>query len=435
MRKLDEQFGDAVTVIGVHSGKFTAERDTARIRDAANRLGNTHPIVNDRQFRTWRSYAVNAWPTIVVIGPEGHVLGVHAGEFETEQLAPFLTGIISQAEGRGTLVRGPRHFEPDAPVQEPGVLRYPGKLAIDEDRIAIADSGHDRVLVGTLDASGKRANIRRVIGGGAGFIDGQDGRFAAPQGVVFDGETLYVADAGNHAIRALDLTTGGLTTIAGTGKQLRSRTDARSGALSSPWDLALHQGTLYIALAGVHRIVSLELASRTMRPFCGSGREEIIDGPHAEAALAQPMGLASRGERLYFADAETSAVRWAELDSAGAVGTIVGTGLFDFGDRDGTGDDARLQHPQAVALHEDGRVLVADSYNDCLKWVDPRTRSCTTFVRGLHEPGGVARRDGLAYVADTNAHRIVVVDEASGELSVLDIEMDPAARRDGSSAA
>lgn len=426
MREIDRQFGDSVTVIGVHSGKFTAERDTSRIRDAAIRLGNTHPIVNDRQFRTWRSYAVNAWPTIVVVGPEGHVLGVHAGEFEAAQLAPFIEGLIAESSSRGTLTRGALHFEPDSPVQLPGTLRYPGKVAIDGDRIAIADTGHDRVLIGELDESRRRARIRVVVGGNPGFADGPNGRLEGPQGVLFDGDTLYVADAGNHAVRAIDLTSGSLHTIAGTGRQLRSRADAASGALSSPWDLALHAGTLYIALAGVHRIVALDLASGATRPFCGSGREEVIDGPLAEAALAQPMGLATDGRRLVFADAETSAIRQADLDPGGNVGTLVGTGLFDFGDRDGTGDDVRLQHPQAVALHEDGRILVADSYNDSLKWIDPGTRSCETFVRGLHEPGGLARSGGLVYVADTNAHRIVVIDELNADLSLLEVELDPA---------
>lgn len=422
MRKLDARFGDAVTIIGVHSGKFTAERDTARIRDAANRLGNSHPIVNDRQFRTWRSYAVNAWPTLVVVGAEGHVLGMHAGEFDVEQLAPFLDDLIAKSEGR-TLVRGARHFEVDAPVQTPGILRYPGKVAIDGDRIAISDSGHDRVLIGTLDRNRRRAKIHRVIGGAPGFVDGVDGRLAAPQGLAFGAQVLYVADSANHAVRAIDLADGALSTVAGTGRQLRSRADAATGALSSPWDLVLHGGTLHIALAGVHRIVSLDLASGAVTSFCGSGREAIIDGPHAEAALAQPMGMATDGRRLYFADAETSAVRWADLDRSGRVGTIVGTGLFDFGDRDGIGDEVRLQHPQAVAVHEDGRIVVADSYNDSLKWINPQTRSCSTFVRGLHEPGGLARSEGLIYVADTNAHRIVIVDEGNGDLELLEVAL------------
>ena len=422
MRKLDQQYAGTVTIIGIHSGKFTAERETGRIRDAALRLGNTHPIVNDRQFRTWRSYAVNAWPTIVVIDPEGYVVGVRAGEFEAEQLTPYLDDVVAASEAKGTLVRGVRHHGADAPEYAPGVLRYPGKVTVDGDRIAIADTGHDRVLVGTLDGSGRRARIGKIFGSNAGLADGEAPRFSAPEGLLFDGDTLYVADAGNHSVRALDLVAGTARTIAGTGRQLRRRSDIARGALASPWDLALHNGTLFVALAGVHRLWAIDLASGRAAPFSGSGREEIIDGPHGDAALAQPMGLATDGRRLFFTDAETSAVRWADVDPGGSIGTIVGTGLFDFGDRDGVGDEVRLQHPQGVALAGDGDLIVADSYNDALKRVDPVSRSVTTLVRGLHEPGGVACGDRGIYVADTNAHRVVVVDEATGDVTPLEIE-------------
>jgi hypothetical protein len=133
------------------------------------------------------------------------------------------------------------------------------------------------------------------------------------------------------------------------------------------------------------------------------------------------MGIASGGGRLYFVDAESSAVRWAHADRSGRVGTIVGTGLFDFGDKDGVADDVRMQHQQGLALHEDGRLLVADSYNDALKWVDPTTRRAETWLRGFAEPSGVAIANGLAYVADTNAHRIAVAALAGGEVEELEL--------------
>jgi sugar lactone lactonase YvrE len=128
------------------------------------------------------------------------------------------------------------------------------------------------------------------------------------------------------------------------------------------------------------------------------------------------MGLATDGARLYFADAESSAIRISSLDEDGAVETIVGTGLFDFGDRDGEGDDVRMQHQQGLAVAPDGRLVVADSYNDALKWVDPRTRRAETLARGLHEPSGVAVAGEFAWVADTNAHRLVRVRLATGEI-------------------
>jgi DNA-binding beta-propeller fold protein YncE len=202
--------------------------------------------------------------------------------------------------------------------------------------------------------------------------------------------------------------------------------------MASPWDLVLVGDTLFIAMAGAHQIWALDLAMSddgpsmsALRVHAGQGGEDIRDGALAEALLAQPMGITTDGERLYFADAESSAIRWARVraDGDAQVGTIVGTGLFDFGDRDGTGDDVRMQHQQGVALHPDGRLLVADSYNDALKWVDASTRVATTWVRGLHEPGGVAvADDGTAFVADTNAHRLLRVDGA-GELVEIVVEL------------
>ena len=421
MRDLEQRYPEALAIVGVHSGKYHAERETERIRDAALRLGNAHPIVNDRQFRVWRGYAVNAWPTLAVVSTEGRVLGVRAGEFTAEQFSPLINELIEAYTADGTLDRRAQHFPVDSPTIAPGILRYPGKVEVDGDRLAIADSGNDRVIIARLSAEGTRATIERVVGNGKrGVDDGVDGSFNYPQGMAFDGDTLYVADAGNHAIRAVSLGTGEITTIAGTGRQLRTRDDQSDGAMSSPWDVTLDGRTLFIAMAGIHQLWSLDLATGETHVNAGTFREDIVDGKHAEAALAQPMGMTSDGQRLYFVDAESSAVRWSDIDPAGRVGTITGTGLFDFGDRDGVGDDVLMQHAQGIARHPDGRLLVADSYNDALKWVDPATRAATAWVRDLHEPGGVACGRDAAYVADTNAHRVLRVDYRDGEAREVD---------------
>jgi sugar lactone lactonase YvrE len=425
LRDLEHRFPRELAVVGVHSGKYRRERETERIREAAIRLGNAHPIVNDRQFRIWRAYAVSAWPTIVILSPTARVLGVQAGEFTAEALAPVIEQLVERYERSGELERRATELVPDAPAVAPGRLRYPGKVAVRDDRIAIADSGHHCVLVGRLSADGASARIERVVGcsGEPGFDDGADARFSSPQGLCFDKDVLYVADAGNHAVRAVDLATGAARTLAGTGRQLRTRDDLAAGAMSSPWDVALLGDTLFVAMAGVHQLWAVDLATGASRVHSGSGREEIADGPHRDAALAQPMGIAAAadGSRLYFADAESSAVRWADAAPRGAVGTIVGTGLFDFGDKDGAGDAVLMQHQQGLALHADGRLLVADSYNDALKWVDPATRRSETWVRGLHEPGGVACGERYAYVADTNAHRVVGVEYGRGEIAELEM--------------
>jgi sugar lactone lactonase YvrE len=334
-------------------------------------------------------------------------------------VAPTIEQII--ATSGATLQRSTSSHPPE---RHPGAeLRYPGKVAVDGDRLAIADSGNDRVIIARLERG--RALVTRVLGGTRGYRDGDDPLFDHPQGMVFDGDALLVADSFNHAIRAIDLTSGATRTIAGTGKQLRTRADQR-GALSSPWDLVRAGDQLAIAMAGNHRLYMLDRDSTTARPFAGSGAEEIHDGPLATAALAQPMGICADDRRIWFADAESSAIRAASIDPGGEVTTLVGTGLFDFGDVDGRGEAVRLQHPQGVARMPDGRLLVVDSYNDALKWLDPGTREVTTWVRGLHEPGGAALGDGVVYVADTNAHRIDVVALASGRIEALPLEWSAA---------
>ncbi len=423
MRKLEEQFETEVVVIGVHSGKYHAERITERIRDASIRLGAEHPTVNDRQFRVWRSYAVSAWPTLAVVDPNGYMVGTRAGEFTAEMLSPFIAAMAEKAESEGSLNRDVMKVIPDSPTVAPGQLRYPGKVAVKGNRIAIADSGNHRVLIGTLSPDGLRMIVDRIAGTGyRGFESGTSGSFDSPQGMALGDHTLYVADSGNHAIRAIDLSSGTVSTVAGMGTQLRTRADLEEGALSSPWDLVLVGLVLYIAMAGVHQIWTLDIASGQLQVHAGTGGEDIRDGLSRDALLAQPMGITEGNGRLYFADAESSAIRWTERDPTGSTGTIVGTGLFDFGDVDGTGDDVRMQHQQGIAFANDGRLLVADSYNDALKWMDPATRSARSWIRGLNEPGGVACGHDYAYVADTNAHRVVAVNYKTGVITPLTLE-------------
>ncbi|HEY0242385.1 MAG TPA: alkyl hydroperoxide reductase [Gemmatimonadaceae bacterium] len=422
MRELESKYSRHLAVIGVQSGKYHAERVTSRIRDASLRLDAIHAVLNDRQFRTWRSYAVSAWPTLVAIDPSGYVVGAHAGEFAAEMLFPFIDGLIESARSRGVLNEESLHFEADKPTSEPGTLRYPGKVLVDGDRLIISDSGHHRILVAGLRAPSV-ARIEMTCGTGEpGFSNGAKGQLSFPQGTAVDGNTLYVADTGNHTIRSVSLSSGELRTVAGTGAQMRTRGDRQQGAMSSPWDLALTGETLFVAMAGTHQLWSVNLATRTSRVHSGTGGEDIRDGEHRDALLAQPMGIVAVGNRVYFADSESSAIRWADTAENGAVGTVVGTGLFDFGDVDGTGDDVRLQHPQGVAINPDGGLLVADSYNDCIKAIDPVTRSARVWVRGLSEPSGISCSRTHAYVADTNAHRIAVIDLKTQEVSDLTLE-------------
>jgi DNA-binding beta-propeller fold protein YncE len=419
LREIERQYPGDVAVIGVHSGKYIAERETARIKEASLRYDIRHPIVNDRQFRIWRSYAVNAWPTLVVIDRNGYVVGAHAGEFTAEILQPLLGRLVSQPakEPHKELA----HFPTEKPGITPAALKYPAKVAVDGDRIAISDTGNHRVLLGRLE-NRQRMRIEHVVSQVESLSEKSlPSTFNAPQGLAFAGNDLYVADSENHTVSVLDSETGAARTLAGTGKQMRTQRDRNEGALSSPWDLVVVDNMIYVAMAGVHQIWAVDRRSGRSRVHCGTGGEDIHDAPHATALLAQPMGIAADDDRLYFTDAESSAVRWADIDPKGSVGTIVGTGLFDFGDVDGRADKVRMQHQQGIARRANGELLIADSYNDALKRVSVESREARSWLRGLHEPGGVAAAENCAYIADTNAHRVMVADYDSDQMAELEI--------------
>ena len=443
LRRLEAKYGAALVVVGVHAGKYHAERVTENIRTACARLGVEHPVVNDRQYRVWRAFAVNAWPTLALIDPRGYYLGSQPGEIGFAEWDPLIGGLLEQFEREGTLTRGAPPPASTALAIPATGLAFPTKVLADPAarRLFVADNGHNRILVVALDTSIAGA-VTAVIGSGtAGAADGPfpAAQFDHPNGLALAGDTLYVADTENHTIRAVDLAAGTVRTVAGNGQieYRRAGGPARSTGLNSPWDLAIHAGRLYIAMAGTHQIWVFDPQAGTVAPYAGTGSEAIRDGALREAVLAQPMGLAVGADRLYFADAESQAVRWADLDDRGQVGTLVGTGLFDFGDRGGRAGDVRLQHCQAVAWH-DGRVFVADTYNSKIKQIDPATRECTTWLgrttsrsgevppRGtvddplaaaveLDEPAGLSVGDGRLYIADTNHHRILVADLATRE--------------------
>jgi hypothetical protein len=432
LRKIERKYGDRVIVVGVHSPKFPAERETANLREAVLRYRIEHPIVNDRDFAVWSQFGGRAWPTLMFIDPQGRVIGKHEGELPFEQFDPLVEGMLKEFEERGILDAGAAAIGLQQ-VQEPArTLKFPGKVLATADALYIADTNHHRIVKAGLDGS-----IQRTYGSGEpGLVDGpaDDAAFLQPQGMARSGTTLYIADTENHAIRAIDLESGVVTTLAGTGAQALpagAGGPGRSTALSSPWDLALDGRILYIAMAGTHQIWSLDLDTRLVAPFAGTGREGLLDGPADQAWFAQSSGLALDGGHLYVADSEVSAVRDIELRSR-VVTTIVGEDLFVFGDQDGEGDAVRLQHPLGITVR-DGVLFLADSYNHKIKRVEPRRRAVTTWLgsgaagradgpattAAFREPGGVCAGANGLYIADTNNHRIAVAEWATGMVRTL----------------
>ncbi|GIJ27711.1 hypothetical protein Vqi01_28730 [Micromonospora qiuiae] len=426
LRPIEEKYADVLVVIGVHSPKFEHEKDPDALAAAVERYGVHHPVLDDPELDMWQQYAARAWPTLVVIDPEGYVVATMAGEGHAEGLVRLIDELIATHEAKSTLHRGDGPYVPPAEPQT--TLRFPGKaVALPDGGLLVSDSARHRVVELADDGE----TVVRAIGTGSrGRADGaaDTASFSEPQGLCLlpahvaevAGYDLVVADTVNHLLRGVRLDTGEVVTAAGTGRQWRSTVDdhahdALSIDLSSPWDLAWYDGRVIVAMAGIHQLWWFDPVKRTAGMYAGTTVEALRDGPLAEAWLAQPSGLSvsADGARLWVADSETSAIRYVEN---GVMGTVVGQGLFDFGHVDGPAAQALLQHPLGVCALPDGSVLIADTYNGAVRRYDPAADLVSTVAAGLGEPSDlVLTPDGAVLVVESAAHRVTQV--APGALS------------------
>ncbi|ALG30915.1 hypothetical protein AOZ07_13270 [Glutamicibacter halophytocola] len=451
LRPLEEQYSDVLVTVGVHSPKFEHEADPDALAAAVERYEIHHPVLDDPELVTWQAYGARAWPTLVVLDPEGYIVAHLSGEGHAQGLGSLVDELIAEHEAKGTLHRGNGPYV--APEAREGDLRFPGKaIALDNGNFLVGDSGHHRLV--ELDAD---FSVVRTIGSGAkGYADGDAGtaQFNELQGLAAlpaelaaeVGYDVIVADTVNHRLRSVNLATGQVGTVAGNGVQrlldsdnARQETqptdlgtDALNISLSSPWDVLYHpSGKVIIAMAGTHQIFAFDPRTTAVSVFAGTGLEGLNDGTPDEAWFAQSSGLALSGENVWIADSETSALRWIEVQDgeAKSVNTAIGTGLFDFGFRDGAAEQARLQHPLGVAVLPDGSIAIADSYNGAVRRFDPATKTVSTLAKGLKEPADVlvdtsVDGDPVLLVVETNTHQLVripipaealVVDEGASQ--------------------
>ena len=449
MRELEAEFSDVLVVIGVHSPKFVHEADPVALAAAVERYEVHHPVLDDPQLHTWQAYAARAWPTLVVIDPEGYVVAQMAGEGHRHNLEVLVRELVAEHDAKGTLHRGSGPYVP--PQATPGTLRFPAKaVALPNGHLLVADAGHHSLA--ELEADGETL-VRRIGAGERGLVDGgpDEARFSEPNGLCLVpdelrpwlGYDVLVADTVNHALRGVRLDDGTVTTVAGTGEQLMVGASdnvsaelgggtgagfagpARAVRLSSPWDVAWSQewGAFVVAMAGNHTLWAFDDKEGSIAHVGGTMNEGLLDGPLPEAWFAQPSGLAvGPDRRIWLADSETSALRVVTPTHAtigdGTVRTVVGEGLFDFGHRDGRADEARLQHPLGVAVLPDGSVAVADTYNGAVRrYVPSRTDDepgeVTTIATGLAEPSGLVvlgeGADAVLLVVESAAHRVTRV--------------------------
>jgi thiol-disulfide isomerase/thioredoxin len=445
LKKLEQKYKNELVVIGVHSAKFLTERGTENIRQAILRYEIEHPVINDRDLVVWDSYDANAWPTLVLIDPNGKIISRKSGEGVYDFFDPVISDAVKEYDIDPRSVRFARLEKDKAPKS---ILSFPGKIAADPKtmRLFLTDSNNNRILILKISplSFGETSvgEVLDVIGSGKiGRRDGSflEAEFFRPQGVALADDVLYVADTENHLIRKIDLESKQVSTIAGTGEQSGEfgivHGNADETALNSPWDLVLVDNALYIAMAGDHQLWKLDLAANKIGTYAGSGKENIVDGNLRDAALAQPSGITTDGMKLYFADSEVSGIRSADLNPSGRVQTIIGKGLFDFGDIDGIGSKVRLQHPLGIVYNlDDGLLYVADTYNNKIKVVNPKTKESKTLsgtgVEGyrdgvaaqFNEPGGLTIMNGFLYITDTNNHLLRALNLKTGEVKTVAIK-------------
>ncbi len=420
LRPLEQAYADVLVIVGVHSPKFEHEADPDALAAAVERYAVHHPVLDDPELITWQQYAVKAWPTLVVVDPEGYVVAQLSGEGHAHALDRLVGELVREHDAKGTLHRGDGPYV--APPAPDTILRFPGKaVALPGGTLLVSDSGHHSLV--ELAADGETV-LRRIGDGERGLLDGAAGaaRFSEPQGLLLlpddvrggVGYDVVVADTVNHALRGVRLDSGEVTTVAGTGSQwmhgdpVPPGADPRDASLSSPWDLAWSPALrqVVVAMAGIHQLWRFDPAARSLAVWAGTANEGLLDGPVADAWFAQPSGLADGGDRLWLVDAETSSLR----DVAdGTVTTAVGSGLFDFGHVDGPAGRALLQHPLGVTALPDGSVAVCDTYNGAVRRFDPATGLVTTVLTGLAEPSDAVLLDGDLVVVESAAHRLTRV--------------------------
>lgn len=411
LRPLEEKYGDALVIVGVHSPKFAHEGEAAAVRAAVERYEVGHPVLDDPELVTWQNYTARAWPTLVLVDPNGYIVAQYSGEGHAHALDAQLAELIAQHEAAGTLTRGKSPYV--APTPEPTELRFPAKVVALDKGFLVADAGNHSVVELAEDAE---TVLRRFGTKQRGFDDGPADRatFSEPNGLTRlpagiaakAGYDVVVADTVNHALRCINLETGMTRTLVGTGKQWMDGDG--TDVLSSPWDVAWWQDKIWIAMAGVHQLWTFDPLTERTEVAAGTTNEGLRDGVPEQAWFAQTSGFAVHGDRLWLADSETSALRWVGGTQAAGreVHTAIGTGLFDFGLGDGKAEEALLQHPLGVTVLPDGSVAIADTYNGAVRRYDPRAGLVETMATGLAEPSGGVVSGNELLVVESAAHRL-----------------------------
>jgi sugar lactone lactonase YvrE len=425
---LEKRFQDKLTVISIHCPKFTNEGVRENLVHAINRHYIRHPVANDPEYTVWQQYGIKAWPSIVFISPDGSIVGMLRGTGRSKQLESLIEQHLESLAGT------PAETADDIqviPIEHPDtIIKYPGRVLARGGKLYISDTGNNRVIEASY--SGR---VNTIYGTGtAALFDGmyQEAAFKEPQGLALKDNSLFVADTGNHAIRLINLLKRDVITLAGNGQAGKfvsaNFNKPKEVTLNFPWDVTPYERVIHIAMAGSQQIWELNLSENTIKPFAGTGREAIDDGAVGTATFAQPSGMTAGNymePRLYILDSDSSSLRFMRYRT-NTISTLIGKGLFEFGNVDGKGDIARMQFPMDLSFDEKRQVLwIADTFNHKIRAYSLMQNTLSTIPVSipLHEPGGLCLDENILWIANTNAHEIVKLDLETGDADVLQLEI------------
>lgn len=428
MHHLSLQHPQQLQVIGLHVPKYPAERDAGRVRDAVGRLGIRFPVASDRDYVAWQHYGVRGWPSVALLDHRGVLRELVAGDIAPQLLEQAIEPLLREAPmplDEGATAVGGRRLPRDR------VLWHPSGLAVGERRLYIADSGRHRVLECTLEGR----VLNRWGTGHPEHADGGPGEaaFDHPQGLLLHREALYIADAGNHALRRLDLRSGKVETLAGNGRPGLPGTAAidspREVSLNRPCGLAGDGERIYVSLAGANQVWALDLGSGSLAHVAGSGELGCEDGNARYARLAHPAGLALNQNSLYILDSASASLRRLTFNDGELRTLIGGGGLFESGNEDGPRERARLRFPTGMVLQTDAPVLwIADAGNDQFRTLRLGGGAVATAQLGevLRRPCAVASSPGAVWLADTDNHRVLRLDVGAGAVTAIEVTEEDA---------
>ncbi len=445
IKKLENQFGSKLLIIGVHSAKFNNEKDLSAVKKAVLKHDITYPVINDSKLEIWNNFKINALPTFVLINPHGNIFKTYIGENELVKIKGDIKKLIDKFKFE--INRNPLPVRLEKFISIKNILDFPTKLEYVADfsynshhspAILIANTGGNNIIASSLSG-----NIVAKIGSGiAGFVDGDfdQASFKSPKGLIYQADKIYLADTANNALREIDLKLGKVKTLIGSGNVGEKIAidnkplEAKNIDLASPTDIEFFpdKNNIAIANSGTNQILSYNIKNQTISVLAGDGFEGVLDGKYPKNSLAQTSDMSVFGRKLYFVDASSSSLRVLEED--GNLKTLIGKDLNFFGHQNGNKSVAKMQHPLGLIVDDTG-AYISDSFNHTIRKYDFASNQISDLsgkqkkgdgiglenLTQFDEPDGIISVLGNFYIADSNNNRIVILNRANLASEILNV--------------